>query len=101
VTDRVVLTCSVGGSIPVIFTFYSEVIPQLSRGKLMVWLAAFWMVGTIVIAALAWGILSPVVRKPPFFLLRLFFSFLFVFNRLLSLCFFSPSKIFVSMQPQL
>ncbi len=29
----------------------------------MVILAAFWMVGTIVIAALAWGILSPVVSQ--------------------------------------
>ncbi len=53
--------CRVGGSIPVIFTFYSEVLPKEYRGKYMVILAAFWMIGSIVIASLAWGILSPVV----------------------------------------
>eukprot|EP00042_Codosiga_hollandica_P040885 m.357899 g.357899 ORF g.357899 m.357899 type:complete len:556 (+) comp55978_c1_seq1:140-1807(+) len=57
---RLISGIGVGGSIPVIFTFYSEILPKETRGKLMVILAAFWMVGTIVIAALAWGILSPV-----------------------------------------
>ena len=42
-----------------IFTFFCEVLPREVRGRFMVVLAMFWMVGGIMIAAFAWGILSP------------------------------------------
>ena len=49
-----------------IFTFFCEVLPREVRGRFMVVLAMFWMVGGIMIAAFAWGILSPNVRLNSF-----------------------------------
>lgn len=47
----------VGGSVPVIFTFFSEMVPSKERGHFMVFLAMFWMVGSVLTAGLAWSIL--------------------------------------------
>uniref|UniRef100_A0A3B4VRS6 Synaptic vesicle glycoprotein 2 n=1 Tax=Seriola dumerili TaxID=41447 RepID=A0A3B4VRS6_SERDU len=43
----------VGGSIPVIFSYFSEFMPRLRRGRMISALATFWMAGNI-LAALAW-----------------------------------------------
>uniref|UniRef100_A0A3Q2E0V8 Synaptic vesicle glycoprotein 2 n=1 Tax=Cyprinodon variegatus TaxID=28743 RepID=A0A3Q2E0V8_CYPVA len=43
----------VGGSIPVIFSYFSEFMPRLRRGAMISALATFWMAGNI-LAALAW-----------------------------------------------
>uniref|UniRef100_A0A3Q4HQ47 Synaptic vesicle glycoprotein 2 n=1 Tax=Neolamprologus brichardi TaxID=32507 RepID=A0A3Q4HQ47_NEOBR len=43
----------VGGSIPVIFSYFSEFMPRLRRGAMISCLATFWMAGNI-LAALAW-----------------------------------------------
>uniref|UniRef100_A0A3B4Z1G9 Synaptic vesicle glycoprotein 2B-like n=1 Tax=Stegastes partitus TaxID=144197 RepID=A0A3B4Z1G9_9TELE len=43
----------VGGSIPVIFSYFSEFMPRLKRGAMISALATFWMAGNI-LAALAW-----------------------------------------------
>ncbi|XP_024136534.1 synaptic vesicle glycoprotein 2B [Oryzias melastigma] len=44
----------VGGSIPVIFSYFSEFMPRLRRGAMISALATFWMAGNILAAGLAW-----------------------------------------------
>ncbi|XP_056307635.1 synaptic vesicle glycoprotein 2B [Danio aesculapii] len=44
----------VGGSIPVIFSYFSEFQPCLRRGAMISALAAFWMAGNILAAGVAW-----------------------------------------------
>ncbi|XP_073687842.1 synaptic vesicle glycoprotein 2B [Garra rufa] len=44
----------VGGSIPVIFSYFSEFQPRLRRGAMISALATFWMAGNIFAAGLAW-----------------------------------------------
>ncbi|KAL2098594.1 hypothetical protein ACEWY4_005074 [Coilia grayii] len=44
----------VGGSIPVIFSYFSEFQPRLRRGAMISALATFWMAGNILAAGLAW-----------------------------------------------
>ncbi|XP_072138412.1 synaptic vesicle glycoprotein 2C isoform X2 [Mobula birostris] len=44
----------VGGSIPVIFSYFSEFQPQHRRGCMVSALATFWMAGNILAAGLAW-----------------------------------------------
>ena len=46
--------CSVGGSIPVVFSYVAEFMPKQHRGKMISVVAFFWMCGNIVAAALAW-----------------------------------------------
>eukprot|EP00057_Strongylocentrotus_purpuratus_P003071 XP_003725855.1 PREDICTED: synaptic vesicle glycoprotein 2C isoform X1 [Strongylocentrotus purpuratus] len=47
----------VGGSIPVIFCYFSEFQPSRHRGAMISALATFWMAGNIVTAALAWAVI--------------------------------------------
>eukprot|EP00124_Ichthyophonus_hoferi_P002505 Ihof_evm5s173 gene=Ihof_evmTU5s173 len=49
----------VGGSIPVVFSYFCEFLPPAHRGKFLSYLAAFWMVGSIMCAGMAWGIIPP------------------------------------------
>ncbi|XP_042565661.1 synaptic vesicle glycoprotein 2C [Clupea harengus] len=44
----------VGGSIPVIFSYFSEFQPRYRRGAMISALATFWMAGNILAAGLAW-----------------------------------------------
>ncbi|XP_056596561.1 synaptic vesicle glycoprotein 2C [Triplophysa dalaica] len=44
----------VGGSIPVIFSYFSEFQPCLRRGAMISALATFWMAGNILVAGVAW-----------------------------------------------
>uniref|UniRef100_A0A8C1Q9J6 Synaptic vesicle glycoprotein 2 n=1 Tax=Cyprinus carpio TaxID=7962 RepID=A0A8C1Q9J6_CYPCA len=44
----------VGGSIPVIFSYFSEFQPRLRRGAMISALATFWMAGNILAAGVAW-----------------------------------------------
>ncbi|XP_076373081.1 synaptic vesicle glycoprotein 2C-like isoform X2 [Tachypleus tridentatus] len=62
----------VGGSIPVVWSYFAEFQTEKSRPRQMCFLASFWMVGNIVTAALAW-IIIPQVHIG-------FFSGHFVFN---------------------
>lgn len=43
-----------GGSIPVIFSYFSEFQPRARRGAMISALATFWMAGNILAAGLAW-----------------------------------------------
>jgi len=47
----------VGGSIPVIFTYYSEFLPPSSRGSLISLMAISWPVGTLFVSLVAWATL--------------------------------------------
>jgi MFS family permease len=42
----------VGGSVPVVFAWLAEVVPRAARGQWLVFLAAFWMVGSLFSATL-------------------------------------------------
>ena len=47
----------VGGSIPVVWTYYAEFQPSSRRGAALSVLASFWMVGNLTVAASAWLII--------------------------------------------
>ncbi|MBN3307838.1 SV2B protein, partial [Amia calva] len=51
---RFVSGIGVGGSIPVIFSYFSEFQPRCRRGAMISGLATFWMAGNILAAGLAW-----------------------------------------------
>ncbi|KAI0209926.1 Synaptic vesicle glycoprotein 2C [Lamellibrachia satsuma] len=51
---RVISGIGVGGSMPVIFTYFTEFQPKDRRGGMISMLATFWMAGNIVAAGLAW-----------------------------------------------
>ncbi|KAM6970146.1 synaptic vesicle glycoprotein 2C [Aplochiton taeniatus] len=51
---RLISGVGVGGSIPVIFSYFSEFQPRLKRGAMISSLATFWMAGNILAAGLAW-----------------------------------------------
>ncbi|KAK2842608.1 hypothetical protein Q5P01_012808 [Channa striata] len=51
---RFISGIGVGGSIPVIFSYFSEFMPRLRRGAMISALATFWMAGNIIAAGLAW-----------------------------------------------
>ena len=44
----------VGGSIPLVWTYFAEFQPSSKRGAALSVLASFWMIGNITVAALAW-----------------------------------------------
>ncbi len=43
-------TFSVGGSIPIVWSYFGEFQPKARRGSMLSWLAAFWMVGNVTVA---------------------------------------------------
>uniref|UniRef100_X1ZMR5 Major facilitator superfamily (MFS) profile domain-containing protein n=1 Tax=Capitella teleta TaxID=283909 RepID=X1ZMR5_CAPTE len=51
---RFVSGIGVGGSMPVIFSYYCEFQPKEKRGSMISLLATFWMCGNIAAAGLAW-----------------------------------------------
>lgn len=51
------LPIRVGGSIPVIFSYFGEFQPNNHRGKMISALSTFWMAGNILTAGLAWAII--------------------------------------------
>ncbi|KAM6936996.1 synaptic vesicle glycoprotein 2B [Xenentodon cancila] len=54
---RVISGIGVGGSIPVIFSYFSEFMPRVRRGAMISALATFWMAGNILAAGLAWMVI--------------------------------------------
>ncbi|UYV81263.1 SV2A [Cordylochernes scorpioides] len=47
----------VGGSLPIVFTYYSEFLPKSHRGRHLSWLLVFWAVGGVFTAVMAWGLI--------------------------------------------
>ncbi|XP_017292502.1 synaptic vesicle glycoprotein 2B [Kryptolebias marmoratus] len=54
---RFISGIGVGGSIPVIFSYFSEFMPRVRRGAMISALATFWMGGNILAAGLAWVVI--------------------------------------------
>lgn len=54
---RLVSGLGVGGSVPVLFTYFCEFLPTNKRGQYMVYLAWFWMIGASITVILAWCII--------------------------------------------
>ncbi|XP_076079879.1 synaptic vesicle glycoprotein 2C-like isoform X2 [Mytilus galloprovincialis] len=54
---RFISGIGVGGSIPVIFSYFTEFQPKEKRGMMISALATFWMCGNIIAAGLAWAII--------------------------------------------
>ncbi|XP_061578358.1 synaptic vesicle glycoprotein 2B [Cololabis saira] len=54
---RFISGIGVGGSIPVIFSYFSEFMPRVRRGAMISALATFWMAGNILAAGLAWMVI--------------------------------------------
>ena len=57
VSCRLISGIGVGGSLPVIFSYFCEFQPKARRGSAISMLAMFWMCGNIFAAALAWIII--------------------------------------------
>jgi hypothetical protein len=47
----------IGGSIPIVFSYFSEFLAQEKRGEHLSWLCMFWMIGGVYAAAMAWAII--------------------------------------------
>ncbi|KAG8183292.1 hypothetical protein JTE90_025992 [Oedothorax gibbosus] len=47
----------IGGSLPIVFTYYSEFLVRKNRGRHLSFLLAFWAIGGLFVAVLAWGII--------------------------------------------
>jgi MFS family permease len=52
---RVIGGIGVGGSIPAVFTLYTEYLPPKGRGMLLSIVASFWTVGTVYTAGTFYG----------------------------------------------
>lgn len=49
-----VLFFSLGGSGPVIWSYFAEFQPKAKRGSMLSFMAAFWTLGNLFVAGLAW-----------------------------------------------
>lgn len=47
----------IGGAVPIVFSFFAEVLSREKRGEHLSWLCMFWMVGEIYASAMAWAII--------------------------------------------
>lgn len=47
----------IGGSLPIVFTYYSEFLQKKHRGRHLSWLLIFWAIGGVFVAVMAWGII--------------------------------------------
>ncbi|KAG0415391.1 hypothetical protein HPB47_007436, partial [Ixodes persulcatus] len=47
----------VGGSIPIVFTYYSEFLLKKHRGRNLCWLLLFWAIGGVFVSVTAWGLI--------------------------------------------
>uniref|UniRef100_A0A8B9UTC8 Synaptic vesicle glycoprotein 2A n=1 Tax=Anas zonorhyncha TaxID=75864 RepID=A0A8B9UTC8_9AVES len=54
---RLLSGVGIGGSIPIVFSYFSEFLAQEKRGEHLSWLCMFWMIGGIYASAMAWAII--------------------------------------------
>lgn len=47
----------IGGTVPIVFSYYAEVLAREKRGEHLSWLCMFWMIGEIYASAMAWAII--------------------------------------------
>lgn len=49
--------CRIGGAVPIVFSYFAEVLAREKRGEHLSWLCMFWMIGGIYASAMAWAII--------------------------------------------
>ncbi|XP_010790473.1 synaptic vesicle glycoprotein 2C-like, partial [Notothenia coriiceps] len=54
---RIFAGFGIGGAVPIVFSFFSEVLSREKRGEHLSWLCMFWMIGEIYASAMAWAII--------------------------------------------
>ncbi|KAK1174245.1 synaptic vesicle glycoprotein 2C [Acipenser oxyrinchus oxyrinchus] len=54
---RVFSGFGIGGAVPVVFSYFAEVLARGKRGEHLSWLCMFWMIGGIYASAMAWAII--------------------------------------------
>ncbi|XP_041102172.1 synaptic vesicle glycoprotein 2C-like [Polyodon spathula] len=54
---RVFSGFGIGGAVPVVFSYFAEVLAREKRGEHLSWLCMFWMIGGIYASAMAWAII--------------------------------------------
>ncbi|MBN3295008.1 SV2A protein, partial [Amia calva] len=64
---RLLSGVGIGGSIPIVFSYYSEFLAQEKRGEHLSWLCMFWMIGGIYASAMAWAIIPHYVGQTDVF----------------------------------
>ncbi|XP_067123934.1 synaptic vesicle glycoprotein 2C-like [Centruroides vittatus] len=47
----------VGGSLPIVFTYYCEFLDKKNRGRHLSWMLMFWAFGGVFVSVVAWGII--------------------------------------------
>uniref|UniRef100_A0A4W5PRS7 Synaptic vesicle glycoprotein 2Ca n=1 Tax=Hucho hucho TaxID=62062 RepID=A0A4W5PRS7_9TELE len=54
---RMIAGFGTGGVVPIVFSFFAEVLSREKRGEHLSWLCMFWMIGEIYASAMAWAII--------------------------------------------
>ncbi|XP_062873746.1 synaptic vesicle glycoprotein 2Ca isoform X2 [Trichomycterus rosablanca] len=54
---RVIAGFGIGGTVPIVFSYFAEVLAREKRGEHLSWLCMFWMIGEIYASAMAWAII--------------------------------------------
>nr|XP_061803821.1 synaptic vesicle glycoprotein 2C-like isoform X3 [Nerophis lumbriciformis] len=54
---RIAAGFGIGGAVPIVFSFFAEVLSREKRGEHLSWLCMFWMIGEIYASAMAWAII--------------------------------------------
>ncbi|XP_077087132.1 synaptic vesicle glycoprotein 2Ca [Siphateles boraxobius] len=54
---RTIAGLGIGGAVPIVFSYFSEVLAREKRGEHLSWLCMFWMIGEIYASAMAWAII--------------------------------------------
>lgn len=57
ITNKNAICYSLGGSGPVIWSYFAEFQPKSRRGSMLSFMAAFWTIGNLFVAGLAWIII--------------------------------------------
>lgn len=58
------ISYSLGGSGPVIWSYFAEFQPKSKRGSMLSFMAAFWTFGNLIVAGMAWLIIPLSELKP-------------------------------------
>uniref|UniRef100_A0A8C3X7K7 Synaptic vesicle glycoprotein 2B n=1 Tax=Cyanoderma ruficeps TaxID=181631 RepID=A0A8C3X7K7_9PASS len=54
---RLISGLGIGGTLPIVFPYFSEFLSREKRGEHLSWLCMFWMIGGIYASAMAWSII--------------------------------------------
>ncbi|XP_030046302.1 synaptic vesicle glycoprotein 2B isoform X1 [Microcaecilia unicolor] len=54
---RLISGVGIGGSLPIVFAYFSEFLSREKRGEHLSWLCMFWMMGALYASAMAWSII--------------------------------------------